>query len=160
MVLLRTIFGPAGHCLKLNSILIGLSLFLFSNELWGEPLGIQSAPLWLRYPSISPDGKNIAFSFEGHLFIVPSAGGDAQPLSAGPAHDTAPVWSPDGRLIAFASDRYGHYNVFLMGADGGPSRRLTSYSNDEIPTGFTPGGLVRQIDPIPFSYSFWEFVLS
>jgi tricorn protease len=140
MVFLQSILGPAGHCRRLKSILIGLGLFLLSNELRGEPLGLPSAPLWLRYPAISPDGNSIAFSFEGHLFIVPSAGGVAQPLTAGPAHDTAPVWSPDGRLIAFASDRYGHYNIFLMSADGGSSRRLTSYSNDEIPAGFTPDG--------------------
>src|ERR1700722_13324466 len=139
MVFLRT----SGHCRRLNSILkiIGITgLFFLSNQLRCEPLGRQSAPLWCRYPPISPDGNSIAFSFEGHLFLVPSAGGAAQPLTGGPAHDTAPVWSPDGRLIAFASDRYGHYNVFLMSADGGPSRRLTSYSNDEIPTGFTPDG--------------------
>jgi tricorn protease len=112
----------------------------FSNYIQGEPLGPQSAPLWLRYPNISPDGKTIAFSFGGHLFLVPSAGGIAQPITAGPAHDTAPVWSPDSRLIAFASDRYGHYNVFLANVEGGRARRLTSYSTDEIPTGFTPDG--------------------
>src|ERR1700722_4552338 len=100
----------------------------FSSYLQGEPFGLQSAPLWLRYPNISPDGKTIAFSFEGHLFLVPSAGGIAQPITAGPAHDTAPVWSPDSKLIAFASDRYGHYNVFLTNAEGGRARRLTSYS--------------------------------
>jgi Tol biopolymer transport system component len=103
-------------------------------------LGPPSAPLWLRYPTISPDGKRIAFSFEGHLFIVPSAGGSAQSLTTGPAHDTRPVWSPGGKLIAYASDRYGHYNVFLISVEGGPDRRLTSYSTDEIPSGFTPDG--------------------
>jgi tricorn protease len=113
---------------------------LFSNHLQAETLGPQCAPLWLRYPAISPDGKNIAFSFEGHLFVVPSTGGVAQLLTAGPAHDTSPVWSPDGKLIAFASDRYGHYNIFLVSVEGGPTRRLTSYSTDEIPSGFTPDG--------------------
>src|ERR1700736_1831406 len=94
----------------------------------------------LRYPAISSDGRRIAFGFEGHLFIVPSAGGIAQSLTTGPAHDTRPVWSPDGKLIAYASDRYGHYNVFLISVEGGPDRRLTSYSTDEIPSGFTPDG--------------------
>ena len=119
---------------------VGLAAIFLSSNLQAEPLGPQSAPLWLRYPAISPDGKRIAFSFEGHLFIVPSAGGAAQPLTAGPAHDTSPVWSPDGNLIAFASDRYGHSNVFLVSVEGGPTRRLTSYSTDETPTGFTPDG--------------------
>jgi tricorn protease len=105
-----------------------------------EPLGPSSPPLWLRYPSLSPDGKTIAFSFEGHLFLVPADGGLAQPLTAGPAHDTAPVWSHDGKSIAFASDRYGHYDVFLVSVEGGEARRLTTYSSDAIPVTFTPDG--------------------
>jgi tricorn protease len=130
-------------CRSLRQILVttGWAIpLLFSGQLKAEPLGPPSAPLWLRYPAISPDGKNIAFSFEGHLFIVAASGGTAQALTTGPAHDTAPVWSPDSKLIAFASDRYGHYNVFLTSVAGGPTRRLTSYSTDEIPTDFTPDG--------------------
>ena len=105
-----------------------------------EPLGPDKTPLWLRYPALSPDGKTIAFSFEGHLFSVPSTGGLAQPLTAGTAVDTCPVWSPDGKTIAFASDRYGNYDVFLISAEGGPARRLTTHSADEFPTDFTPDG--------------------
>jgi tricorn protease len=104
------------------------------------PLGPESNPLWLRYPAISPDGTTIAFSFRGHIFTVPAAGGVAIPLTAGPAHDSSPVWSPDGKFIAFASDRYGHNDVYLTSPQGGAVRRLTTYSTDAVPTSFTPDG--------------------
>ncbi|HEY0793124.1 MAG TPA: S41 family peptidase [Chthoniobacterales bacterium] len=103
-------------------------------------LGPDPNPLWMRYPAISPDGKNIAFIFRGHLFRVPSTGGQATALTAGPAHQTAPVWSPDGRYLAFASDDQGNYDIYLVSVDGGPVRRLTDHSADEIPSGFTPDG--------------------
>src|SRR5258708_26747197 len=112
----------------------------------GERRGPDNAPLWLRYPAISPDGKTIAFSFQGPLFVVPSNGGLAQPLTAGTAADTSPVWSPDGKSIAFASDRYGNFDVFLISAEGGPARRLTTHSADEIPVWVTSDGRFQAFD--------------
>jgi len=56
------------------------------------------------------------------------------------AHNTMPVWSPDGTKIAFASDRYGNFDVFVMPAEGGEAKRLTFHSADETPTSFTPDG--------------------
>jgi tricorn protease len=115
-------------------------VFALQQSSTAQSLGPDNAPLWMRYPAISPDGKTIAFSFEGHLFVVPSSGGLAQPLTAGTAVDTSPVWSPDGKSIAFASDRYGNFDVFLISAEGGPARRLTTHSADETPVCFTPDG--------------------
>lgn len=100
----------------------------------------SAAPLWIRYPAISPDGQTIAFAFEGHLFTVPVAGGKAEALTAGPARDFQPVWSPDGKSIAYASDAYGNFDVFLIAATSGAPKRLTTYSSDEVPTGFAPDG--------------------
>jgi tricorn protease len=122
-----------------------IPLFLFSFlpgriSAQNASLGPEMNPLWLRYPAISPDGATIAFSFRGHLFTVPVTGGLATALTAGTAHDTAPVWSPDGKLIAFASDPYGHYDIYLISSHGGPVRRLTTYSADAIPWSFTPDG--------------------
>ncbi|MCB0609523.1 MAG: PD40 domain-containing protein [Lewinella sp.] len=101
--------------------------------------GGQDAPLWLRYPAISPDGKTIVFSYEGDLYKVDAAGGDAIVLTLHEAHDFMPVWSHDGKSIAFASDRYGNFDIFVMPATGGAATRLTYHSSSEYPSDFTPG---------------------
>ena len=100
----------------------------------------QSGPGWMRYPSISPDGKTIVFTYKGDLYRVAAAGGTATPLTAHAAHDFMPVWSRDGRQIAFASDRYGNFDVFVMPAEGGEARRLTFHSAAEHPYAFTGDG--------------------
>src|SRR5512135_2522793 len=81
-------------------------------------LGAEKA-LWLRDAAISPDGRTIAFSYRGDLWTVPVAGGIATPLTINDAYDTSPVWSHDGKSIAFSSDRYGNFDVFVMPAGGG-----------------------------------------
>ena len=96
--------------------------------------------LWLRYPAISPDGETIAFSYRGDLWTVASDGGIAVPLTTSGAHETMPVWSPDGALIAFASDRHGNFDVYVMPAAGGDARRLTFHSAGDETTSFTPDG--------------------
>jgi len=94
--------------------------------------------LWMRYPAISPDGQHIVFSYQGNLYIVKSEGGRALPLTMHPAYDFQPVWSNDGQHIAFASDRYGNFDVFLMHKDGGTPQRLTFHSSNDIPYSFSP----------------------
>jgi tricorn protease len=97
--------------------------------------------LWLRYPAISPDGATIAFSYRGDLYLVPATGGAATPLTVHEAFDTRPVWSPDSSKIAFASDRYGNFDVFVMDAAGGAATRLTFHSANDHPTSFSPDGV-------------------
>jgi len=103
-----------------------------------DPVAADNVPAWLRYPAISPDGKTIVFAYRGDLYRVPSDGGVAVPLTLHEAHDYMPVWSRDGRSIAFASDRFGNFDIFVMPAAGGEARRLTSHSAAELPFSFTP----------------------
>ncbi len=116
-----------------------IALALLAGGLAAAAMAAPEA-LWLRYPAISPDGSQIVFSFRGDLWKVPARGGTAVPLTVHPAHDYAPVWSPDGSHIAFASDRYGNFDVFVMPASGGEATRLTFHSADDTPTSFTPDG--------------------
>lgn len=96
----------------------------------------DDGPLWMRYPAISPDGTTIAFTYCGDIFTVPVGGGRATQLTTNPAYDSRPVWSPDGKQIAFASDREGGFDVFIMSRDGGAPTRLTTHSTTEIPVAF------------------------
>jgi tricorn protease len=98
----------------------------------------DSDNLWLRYPAISPDGSNIAFSHRGDIMVAPALGGTAVLLTRHPAHDTMPVWSHDGKTIAFASDRYGNFDVFTIPATGGGVTRLTANSAPDYPSDFSP----------------------
>ena len=111
--------------------------FLFAWILGALPLPAQDKPLWLRYPAISPDGFTILFCYQGDIYKIPAAGGQAVPLTIGEAYDFAPVWSHDGRAIAFASDRHGNFDVFVVPASGGEARRLTYHSGNDIPSGFS-----------------------
>ena len=84
----------------------------------------QNEPLWLRNAAISPDGRAIAFCYQGDIWRVPASGGDAVPLTTNDAYDQSPVWSHDGKLIAFTSNRHGSSDVFVMSADGGDRGRI------------------------------------
>lgn len=134
---MKTIFTLKGSLL-LGSLTLRVFLILLGGILTG--MSAFAAPLWMRYPVISPDGKEIAFAYKGDIYKVSSTGGEAQRLTTHPAYDFAPVWSPDSRQIAFASARNGNFDVFLMPAEGGEPRRLTTHSAKEIPYAFTPDG--------------------
>jgi tricorn protease len=98
----------------------------------------QATIRFARFPAPSPDGKQVAFSWQGDLWLAPIAGGVAQRLTVHPAYDFAPIWSPDGKKIAFTSDRHGNDDVFVLHLDTGAVQRLTYFSGRDRAWGWTP----------------------
>lgn len=96
----------------------------------------QVTPRWLRNCAISPDGNTIAFTYMGDIFTVPANGGEACRITSHSGYDTAPVWSPDSKHIAFASTRNGSMDVYLIPSTGGTAKRLTTNSVQETPIAF------------------------
>lgn len=119
-----------------------------------------ATPFMPRTPAISPDGNTIVFGFQGDLWSVDAAGGRAVRLTANPAWDGAPLFSPDGKWIAFASDRYGDKDLFLIPADGGTPTRLTYASTNDFPAAFSPDGsqvyfIARRLAQFPMNPRLW-----
>ncbi len=93
-----------------------------------------------RTPDISPDGRWVAFSYLGDIWVVEAIGGVARHVTMHEKHDVGPVFSPDGRQLAFSSNRHGSYDVFVVPVQGGKPRRLTHDSANDYVTGWSPDG--------------------
>ncbi|MHC4840624.1 MAG: S41 family peptidase [Planctomycetota bacterium] len=78
-----------------------------------------------RQPNLSPDGKTVAFVYDGDIWVSAVKGGFARRLTSTVDNEGSPKFSPDGKWLAYRSRRYGHDDVFVMPAEGGPGQRLT-----------------------------------
>ncbi|HEV2866522.1 MAG TPA: amidohydrolase family protein [Allosphingosinicella sp.] len=74
---------------------------------------------------VSPDGRTVAFDLLGDIYTMPIGGGLPTRITSGLSWDMQPRFSPDGRLIAFTSDRGGGDNIWVMNADGSGARAIT-----------------------------------
>jgi Tol biopolymer transport system component/C-terminal processing protease CtpA/Prc len=117
-----------------NIALLLCGLFIIQTTIYAQ------APLWLRYTAISPDGKEILFTYNADIYKVPASGGQAIAMTLFEGRDFMPVWSPDGQKIAFASDRHGNFDVYIMNADGSELKRLTYHSSHDYPYAFSADG--------------------
>jgi Tol biopolymer transport system component len=75
---------------------------------------------------VSPDGRTLVFDLLGDIYTMPIAGGAATRVLSGPAFEMQPRFSPDGRRIAFASDRGGLWNIWTAGVDGSNPKQIST----------------------------------
>lgn len=118
-------FGSWSPCMTIRSSVFASLIMLAACPLaaWAErPIQLVSSP------TVSPDGNRVAFSWRDDIWIVPTTGGPAKPLTSHPAVDSQPVFSPDGKRIAFISDRTGSNQVFVMPHTGGQIVQLTFHT--------------------------------
>jgi len=101
-------------------------------------------------PQLSPDGTQVVYvvtevlkdenTTQSDLWLVSASGGEPRRLTHSPKHERHPRWSPDGRWIAFESNREGSYQVWVLPVAGGEARRLTSLSTGATQPVWAPGG--------------------
>ena len=116
-------------------------VFLFLVNLLTAALLISGTTISLpRTPSVSPDGQFVVFSYNGDIWKVSINGGRALRLTDNTGVEINPVYSPDGKYLAFSSDRNGNFDVFVMDSEGGIPRQLTFRDSSDYVTGWSPDG--------------------
>lgn len=125
-------------CAHVLSLVVALTLLTAPSHAQEDKAATKTAPQapaqvappmqpvpYFTEPSISPDRTEIAFVSGGDIWTVPLAGGEARLLVSHPATESRPVYSPDGRRLAFASNRTGNGDIYVLAFDSGELRRVT-----------------------------------
>ena len=107
----------------------------------GRTLALKTTEgTWMSL-DVSPDGKTIAFDLLGDIYELPIAGGKATRLTKGLAFDSHPKYSPDGKQLAFVSDRDGNENLWIMNRETGDSTKVSKEKTDLMQSAeWTPDG--------------------
>lgn len=120
----------------LDRLCVGIFLIL------GMAMGLEAQVL-ARFPAIHPDGGQLAFSYQGDIWISDADGRNARRITVHEAYDSHPRWSRDGKQLAFQSNRFGSTDIFSYSLDNGQIERHTYYSgSDQFPAWRPDGRLV------------------
>ena len=112
--------------LVLAAILISVTRAVFAAD---DPVLLVHSPTVNR--------THVVFVYGGYLWSVPREGGDARQITTG-GHEALPIFSPDGKWIAFTGQYDGNIDVFIMPAEGGEPRRLTFHPGVDVAVGWMP----------------------
>jgi Tol biopolymer transport system component len=122
-----SITARAFSALFVPALLAALSMSVFA-----QTAPVKALPYFTE-PAISPDRSEIAFVSGGDIWTVPATGGEARLLVSHPANESRPIYSPDGRRLAFISTRTGNGDIYLLTLDTGDLKRLTfDDANDQL----------------------------
>ena len=97
---------------------------------------------YVLQPAISPDGKQVAFCYQGDIWTVSSKGGRPYRITVHEGYDLNPRWSLDGERLAFQSDRYGNDDIFSMPSRGGVPTRHTHHSAKDVLSSYQADGSI------------------
>jgi tricorn protease len=117
---------------RLYPVAMAVCLFSFASIVFAREAKL------VRYPSYS-NGR-VAFTYLADIWVADENGGNVQRLTVNRARDAYPRFSPDGRWIAFSSDRNGNLDVYIIPSTGGTAKQLTHHSADDVVLGWTPDG--------------------
>lgn len=117
-----------------------LSFIIFTNTTSVYSQTSSTSSSWYRNVVISPDGDNIVFTYSGQIWIVGVQGGNAIPLTSESVYSSSPVWSPNGKHLAYQSNKYGEGDVFVIDMDSYRSFRLTYHGHNDTPFSFSADG--------------------
>src|ERR1044071_6976534 len=120
------------RCLTLLAVCLSISVAAIAQQNTGQPLLIGR---------VAVNQSHIAFTYAGKIWLVERAGGIAKRLTNTPNEETSPVFSPDGKRIAFSRSNGNDWDVFIMQADGsGEPTRVTMMPEDDFVTRWSPDG--------------------
>src|SRR5919201_4984965 len=110
--------------------LLAISLLVAPDPILGalaqsEKAGAPDGVPYFAEPAVSPDRSEIAFVSGGDIWTVPATGGQARLLVSHPANESRPLYSPDGRRLAFISNRTGNGDIYVLSFATGELKRLT-----------------------------------
>src|SRR5678815_2300576 len=107
-----------------RAVFAAILLATFTLTTQSQNSGVVPRPYYTD-PAISPDRSEIAFVSGGDIWTVPAAGGEARLLVSHPANESRPLYSPDGKQLAFLSTRTGNGDIYLLTFATGELKRLT-----------------------------------
>src|SRR5712691_2053611 len=139
------------RCFFVSALLMGSTLAISAQEAAKHPINFDDMIKLHRIaePKVSPNGKWVAYTVTtpdmdanrgvSNIWVVPITGGAAMQLTQS-GHDSSPVWSPDGKTLAFLSSRAGESQVYLLSMEGGEAHALTKLSTGADVVKWSPDG--------------------